>query len=360
MTLSEMRTRVRRDLKDEVPSTQIPTAIDDCDTLWIAAGVGNSVTLDTTNKQQGTASMKVDVSQGHTTGLVCYHNITTLDLTGYHWVRFWVRCLSDLDAADLRLLLDDTHGCGSPVKSPDIPALVAGVWHEHQVLLGDTSGLSAVVSVGLSVAVDKGPVSLWLDDIRALQNTYKWGADELDRHIAHALKDLSYYVPYEMRADIATTEGSRDVSIASLSDRIRVFAVEYPIGNFPASYQRFSLWQDTITLLGEQVPDGSDCRVYYGKLHTLDAGSSTVPTPLEDLLSIGAQGYALQAYASYSTDRSQEAYRHAQVGALQQSRELLEDFRSQLKRLGRQGRLRVSSLYRPATTPADNTTVIGP
>ena len=358
MTISEMRTRVRRDLKDEVPSTRLPTTIDDCEAIWTAVSP-NSVTLDTSNKQQGTASIRANVNESHTTGLVCYHNITALDLTGYDWVRFWVRCLSDLDAGDLQLKLDDSQGCGSPVKSLDIPALVSGVWHEHQVLLGDTSGLGAIVSVGLSVAVDKGAISVWLDNIRALKDSYKWGDDELDRHIAHALKELSHHVPYEATADIATTAGNREVSITSLSSRIRVFAVEYPIEKQPPRYQRFSLWQNTITLLGDTVPDGSDCRVYYGKLHVIDAQSSTVPTHLEDLLSIGAQGYALQAYASYAVDRSQGDYHYGQEAALEESRKLLGDFRAQLKRLGRQGRVRISSLHVPATEPVDQSRVVG-
>jgi len=294
-----------------------------------------------------------------TTGLVCYHNITALDLTGYNWVRFWVRCLSDLDAGDLQLKLDDSQGCGSPVKSLDIPDLVSGVWHEHQVLLGDTSGLSGVVSLGLSMAVDKGAMSVWLDNIRALKDSYKWEDDELDRHIAHALKELSHYVPYEATADIATTAGSREVSIAGLSGRIRVLAMEYPVGKQPPRYQRFSLWQDTVTLLGEAVPDGSDCRLYYGKLHAIDAGGSTVPAPLEDLVSLGAQGYALQAYASYAVERGQADYRYGQEAALEESRKLLGDFRSQLKRLGRQGRVRVSSLYVAASEAVGESGVVG-
>jgi len=359
MDIAEMRTRLRRDLKDVVATTQTPTTVDGCDALWTAVAP-NSVTLDTTNKQQGTASMKADINQGHETGLVCYHDIAALDLTGYHWVRFWVRCTSDLAAGDLQLALDDTVGCVSPVKSLDIPALVADVWHEHQVVLGDTSGLGAVVAVGLSVAVDQGPMSVWLDNIRALKDTYKWDDTDLDRHIAHALKDLSYHAPYEMSADLATTPGSRDVDIATLTERVRVLAIEYPVGQYPPRYQRFSLWQDTVTLLGEVVPDGSDCRVHYGKLHTLDSEGSTVPPHLEDLLLVGAQGYALRAYASYAVDRGQPDFRAGHESALETSRELLADFRGGLRRVGRHGRVRRSSLYLPAGEAVDQSGAAGP
>ena len=359
MDLPTMRTRVRRDLKDEACVTQTPTTIDDCDSLWTDAP-DVTASMSYSDKQEGTAAAKLYIGANHTTGLAAYHDRTALDLTGYHMLRFWVKSTIDLAAGDYQIVLDDTEGCVSPVKSLDIPACYANYWYEHQVLLGDTSGLSAVVSVGLSVAVDKGAAIVYLDDIRAIQNTYKWSDNELDRHIARALQDLSYYVPYEYNAELATTPGSRDVSIATLSDRIRVFAVEYPIGKYPPRYQRFSLWQDTITLLGDEVPDGSDCKVYYGKLHTLDSESSTIPTHLEDILSQGAQGYALQAYASYAVERLQPDYRHAQERASEDAGKLLKDFRSQLRKLGRHGRIRPSRLYRPATIPVSKTTDWGP
>ena len=100
-------------------------------------------------------------------------------------------------------------------------------------------------------------------------NNYRWTNDELDRHITHAAKDYSESVPYEEKAIKATTSGLREIDIASLSDRIMIEAVEYPIGNFPRRYQRFALWGDIITLLGDETPDGSNACIYYGKLHIL-------------------------------------------------------------------------------------------
>jgi len=92
-------------------------------------------------------------------------------------------------------------------------------------------------------------------------NNYRWTNDELDRHIGHAVKDYSDAVPHEQKAVTATIPGSRDIDISLLSDRIMVEAVEYPIGDFPRRYQRFSLWADVITLLGDEIPDGSNARI---------------------------------------------------------------------------------------------------
>jgi len=109
-------------------------------------------------------------------------------------------------------------------------------------------------------------------------NNYRWTNDELDRHIAHTVKEFSEAIPYEQKATKATTSDSREIDISTLTDRIMVEAVEYPVDKFPKRYQRFALWGDTLTLLGDEVPDGSNAYIYYGKLHTLDASSSTIPT----------------------------------------------------------------------------------
>ena len=49
---------------------------------------------------------------------------------------------------------------------------------------------------------------------------YWWTNDELDRHIAHAVKDFSEYLPYEQRSTKATTSGSRELDISTITDRL--------------------------------------------------------------------------------------------------------------------------------------------
>ena len=81
-------------------------------------------------------------------------------------------------------------------------------------------------------------------------NNYRWTNDELDRHIAHAVKEFSEAIPYEQKATMPTTSGSRELDLSSLSGRIMVEAVEYPVDKFPKRYQRFALWGDTLTFVG--------------------------------------------------------------------------------------------------------------
>ena len=360
MNITEMVDRVKYDLKDFVEGTAIPQLVDDCDSLWQSTHGNITVTLDQSLYKQGTGSMKAVFTAGFPFGLSAYHNsLAPIDLTDYDTLRCWVRSSIGLETGP-QIVLDDTEGCPSPLKYLQLPACQATYWHHHSVGLGDTSALSAVISVGLYTLSNPFDRIVHLDAITAFMPGFKWSEAEVQRHVEHALTDLSYYLPYEYRAEVATTAGSRQIDIATLTDRIQVFAVEYPLDSFPPSFQRFSLWQDVVTLLGDRVPDGSDCRIYYGKLHTIDAEGCTLPAYLEELLAIGAQGYALQAYASYGLDRAQPDYHYAADQAMRQARAALDDFRGQCKRLARHGRVRGSGLYLPATDPADNTTVIGP
>ncbi len=175
---------------------------------------------------------------------------------------------------------------------------------------------------------------------------YRWTNDELDRHIGHTVKEFSEAIPLEQKATKATTSGSREIDISSITERIMVEAVEYPVDKFPKRYQRFTLWADTLTLLGDEVPDGSNTYIYYGKLHTLGE-SSTLPTEHEDLIAVGACGYAAIEWAAYAINRVNVGGTITPREFRSWGKERLNFFRQELKRLGRKNRVRVSSLYKP-------------
>lgn len=189
---------------------------------------------------------------------------------------------------------------------------------------------------------------------------YRWTNDELDRHIAHAVNELSEAIPLEQKATKATTADSRELDISTLADRVMVAVVEYPVDKFPKVYQRFSLWGDTLTLLGDEVPDGSNAYIYYGKLHTLGVSSSTIPPQFEDLVAVGAEGYAAVEWAAYATNRVNVGGRATSEEFLRWGQEKLRFFKGELRRLGRRNRVRISQLYRPFYPPVSKTTDYGP
>jgi hypothetical protein len=191
-------------------------------------------------------------------------------------------------------------------------------------------------------------------------SNYRWTNDEINRHIAHAVKDYSEAVPHELKATKATTVGSREIDIATLNDRVIVEAVEYPVGKFPKRYQRFSLWGDTVTLLGSDIPDGSNAYIYYGKLHTLDASSSTIPAWHEDLVIAGACGYAAVEWAVFAINRVNVGGSPVPGEFLKWGKAKLDLFQRELKRLGRKNRVKAKSLYQPYSEPVSKTTDFGP
>jgi len=191
-------------------------------------------------------------------------------------------------------------------------------------------------------------------------NNYRWTDDELDRHIAHTVKEFSEAIPLEQRATKATTSDSRELDISNLSDRVVVAAVEYPVDKFPKRYQRFSLWGDTLTVLGAEIPDGSNAYIYYGKLHTLDASSSTILQQFEDLIAVGAEGYAAVEWAAYATNRVNVGGSVTPEEFLHWGRDKLRYFKDELRRLGRRNRVRISHLYPPYYPPVSKSTDYGP
>jgi hypothetical protein len=208
-----------------------------------------------------------------------------------------------------------------------------------------------------------------LTDMRAIvrrdlhdedEDNYRWTGDELDRHIAHAVKDFSEAIPSEQKTVKATTSGSREIDISTVTDRIMVEAVEYPVDEFPKRYQRFSLWADTLTLLGNEVPDGSNANIYYGKIHTLDVSTSTIPSTYEDLIAVGACGYAAVEWSVYAVNRVNIGGMPTPEDFLKWGREKLSYFRKELKRLGRKNRVRIRTLYKPYYPPVSKSTDYGP
>jgi len=189
-------------------------------------------------------------------------------------------------------------------------------------------------------------ITLVRRDLRDETTPYQWSDDELTRHINRALKQLSERVPLPAKATLATTADSREIDISSVTDRVMVQAVEYPVDEFPKRYQRFSIWGDTLTIINGDEPDGSNCHIYYGKLHTLDATTSTIPPKHEDLVATGACGYAAVSWAAYSINRVNVGGAMTPGEFLTWGKERLKTFNDALKRLGRRQRIRTQQLYK--------------
>ena len=177
---------------------------------------------------------------------------------------------------------------------------------------------------------------------------YRWPDTQLDRHIDHALSELSAAMPDERSATMATTPGSRELSLASLTGLIEVEAVEYPVGSFPPGYEDFSTWAATLVLQADSAPVGGNAKLYYTARHTLDGSGTTLSAFQIDVLVTGAAAYAALEQAPHLADRLNtggdatgdrfSAYGRARLTAFQQ---LLHHY-------GRRNRVRARRTYLPA------------
>lgn len=181
---------------------------------------------------------------------------------------------------------------------------------------------------------------------------YLWTDDHLDRHLGRALRELSTVQPRPDVTTIQTGPDGRSVSLATLTDLVRVEAVEFPVGESPPSYVDYSLRGAALTLLTYEPP-GPDqsVKVHYGRLHTLDAATSTIPPHLEELLLAGAAGYAAMDWSVHAINSinlgGPDTWRHFLVWG----QEKLSHFRQSLATLSRRTSLRVRRLYRPIHQP---------
>jgi len=158
----------------------------------------------------------------------------------------------------------------------------------------------------------------------------------------------------------ATTPAEWTIDVSSLTDREKINAVEYPIGQYPTSWVKFALWGDTLTLKEGVTPDGSNANIYWGKMHTLDGSSSTIPTKWEEIVAIGAAGFALVAWADYAINNVNLGGADTPETYISSGNLKLEHFRSVMKRQGKQGGFLRSQLYTPATLPVSETRDPGP
>jgi len=167
----------------------------------------------------------------------------------------------------------------------------------------------------------------------------RWTDDDLDRHIEHAVRDINRVAPREMVATDLTIPdpAGRELDISTLTDRIAVVAVQYPVDGQPRRLRHFEVWGDTLTLLTDTMPlAGAPVYVYYTAAHTVEEDDSTLPTHLEDIVVVGAAGYAALEYAAYAMNRVTVGDGRTPEQFLALGRDCLMQFRQDLTALKRE------------------------
>jgi hypothetical protein len=172
---------------------------------------------------------------------------------------------------------------------------------------------------------------------------YRWTDGEVDGAIERVVREFSLASPIEQQDDIATTDGSKEIDISSLAKLLKVYSVEFPIGEDPPYYQRFTRWQDKLYM--QEKGSGDDARVRWHKQHTLDAASSSIPEELEEIIVLGATGYLATSASVYTVDRATIAGRHATANFLKWGQQRLARYETKLKAIARDNRVIQKELY---------------
>lgn len=124
-----------------------------------------------------------------------------------------------------------------------------------------------------------------------------WTEDDLSRHLDHALADLADAVGGQGSEDI-TADGSSGYDLGDYTDIRALLAVEWPVGQQPPAYLRFSIWDGYVFLRDARPSGGDTVRLHFRTGFTVDDMSSDVPAELEELAVLGARGYAMLQQAA--------------------------------------------------------------
>ena len=158
--------------RDKVSSTRIHA----CGTTFDEKTDGDfTQSLDTKDKKQGSQALKMVIAVGASAGDFVTDSITSKNISGYDTIEMWVKSTVATSSGNLKLLLDDTASCASPLETLSIPALSADTWTFVRMSLSNPETDTAIISVGLEYDSDLGACTVWIDDIVAVANdTAEW------------------------------------------------------------------------------------------------------------------------------------------------------------------------------------------
>lgn len=158
--------------------------IHDCDVVFDEL-VDTDVTasVDSKDKRQGTNSLKLVVAGGLGAGdILATDSFSAKDISGYDAIEFWFKCTVVVGPVSLKLLLDDTASCASPLEVQPMVQVTANTWTYGRTSLSAPELNTAIISVGIRDNTDLGAMTVWLDRIQVIKDGSEVWAT-LPRHL---------------------------------------------------------------------------------------------------------------------------------------------------------------------------------
>ena len=197
-----------------------------------------TITADTEDYKTGSASNKIVIAAGASAGDTASDTITTVNISKYDYIEFWIKSSVATSAGNLKIHLVDADGIE---ESLDVPALTANVWKYCRVALVAPYDNTAITQVRFEYDSDLGACVVHLDDIKVVKNdTATWeklarntwridkegtlqGASTADLVLSDRGRALASYrlikltggdKPAELSSDSSTTEVPEDYIIS--------------------------------------------------------------------------------------------------------------------------------------------------
>jgi len=203
--------------------------IDEASSEW-SEGTNVTTSIDTELQKRG-QSNKIAIGAVSAGAVVAYRDITSIDISKYTHVEWWMRSSFTTTAADYKLLLDDTAGSGSPLELLDVPALTADTWTPIRVALAVADTDTAIISVGLEDDVgDNDSQTVWIDYVEAVDQEsavwtpvphHMWHIDKEARDLVLDREAVSFIgeSPIKLRGGDNPIRFSADSDVSEVDDQ---------------------------------------------------------------------------------------------------------------------------------------------
>ena len=183
--------------KVEQRKTVDSTRIHECGATFDERPDGDfTQSLDTKDKRQGNQSLKLTIASGASAGDFITDSITSKDISQYDYIEMWVKSTVATSSGNLKLLLDNSASCASPLETLSLPALTADTWTYCRMALSSPELDTAIISVGFEYDSDLGACVVWIDDIKAVVDAsatweklghHLWSIDKSNRNLVFTL-----------------------------------------------------------------------------------------------------------------------------------------------------------------------------
>lgn len=159
-----------------------------------------------------------------------------------------------------------------------------------------------------------------IDEIeQELQDTSNdiWTAAELGIILDHSLREISKYVPYQVKETVTTTADSRELDLSDITDLIGIEKLEYKVDQDPQEFKGWEIFGDTLTMECDTAPDDTyNVYLYCRKIHHLDADwvAATAYTLGQFVSPTTKNGYRYECTTAGTSDANEPAAWGTTVG----------------------------------------------